>query len=64
MTQVNNLDEARFLIYFYEKNNQELKQERTKLYEEIALLKNRRSEQHSPLRRTTIMTVTKGGKAV
>lgn len=64
MTQVNNLDEARFLIYFYEKNNQELKQERTKLYEEIALLKNRLSEQRSPLRRTTIMTVTKGGKAI
>lgn len=64
MTQVNNLDEARFLIYFHEKNNQELKQERAKLYEEIALLKNRLSEQRTPLRRTTIMTVTKGGKAV
>ena len=64
MTQVNNLDEARFLIYFYEKNNQELKQERTKLYEESALWKNRLAEQRSPLRRTTIMTVTKGGKAV
>lgn len=64
MTQVNNLEEARFLIYFYEKNNQELKQERTKLYEEIALLKNRLSEQRSSILRPTLMTVTKGGKAV
>nr|DAT24388.1 MAG TPA: B-ZIP transcription factor [Caudoviricetes sp.] len=64
MTQVNNLEEAQFLIYFYEKNNQELKQERTKLYEEIALLKNRLSEQHSPIHRPILMTVTKGGKAV
>lgn len=64
MTQVNNLEEARFLIYFYSKNNEELKQERNKLYEEIALLKSRLSESHPSVCRTTLMTVRKGGKAV
>lgn len=64
MTQVNNLEEARFLIYSFEKNNQELKQERDKLYEEIALLKCRLSERRPSVCRTTLMTVTKGGKAV
>lgn len=64
MTQINNLEEARFLIYFYSKNNEELKQERYKLYEEIALLKSHLSERRSSVGRTTIMTVTKGGKAV
>ncbi len=64
MTQVNNLEEARFLIYFYSKNNEELKQERNKLYEEIALLKSRLSESRPSVCRTTLMTVTKGGKAV
>lgn len=65
MTPVNNLEEARFLIWAYEKNYKELKQERDKLYEEIVLLKYRLCEQRTPVsRRKITMTVTKGGKAV
>lgn len=68
MTQVDNLEEAQFLIWAAEKNNKELKQERDELYMELALLKRRLSERYPKAiqrcSRTTVMTVTKGGKAI
>ena len=68
MTLVDNLEEAQFLIWATEKNNEELKHERDELYMELALLKRRLSERYPKATqrcsRRTIMTVTKGGKAI
>lgn len=68
MTPVNNLEEARFLIWAAEKNYKELKQERDELYMELVSLRCRLSELYPKASgrgsRTTIMTVTKGGKAI